>query len=96
MATSWGLREEEGGWVIQQEVDWLRESMQRVCDEAMPHAVPPSEASDILVDRRVSRVGPSSPGPLQTFARSRCGREGRSPARTQECPMRAESRNKEI
>jgi len=94
MATSWGLREEEGRWDIQQEVDWLRESMQRVCDEAMPRAKShPPEASDILVNRRVSRasalVGPGSPGPLQTSARSRRGREGGSPGRTQECLMRA-------
>jgi len=37
MATSWGMKEEERGWDIHQEVGWLRESMSRICDEAMPH-----------------------------------------------------------
>jgi len=38
MGTSWGMKEDERGWDIHQEVEWLRESMSRICDEAMPRA----------------------------------------------------------
>lgn len=36
--TAWEMKEKERGWDIYQEVEWLRENMTRICDEAMPRA----------------------------------------------------------
>jgi len=48
MATSWGLQdEEEGEWDIHRDVDWLRDTMHCICDDAMPRAKshPPRRAT---------------------------------------------------
>jgi len=62
MATSWGLRDEEGEWDIHQEVEWLRGNMHRICDESMPRTKshPPRRATywwtDELAELRRSSV----------------------------------------
>jgi len=62
MVITWGLREEEGERDIHREVDWLRDNMHRICDEAMPRAKspPPMRATywwtDELAELRRSSV----------------------------------------
>jgi len=95
MATTWGLKdEEEGEWDIHREVDWLRDTMHRICDDAMPRAKsPPPRWATYWWTNELAELRRSSVQARRTLSRfSRNGdedeREREGPGCVQKSPMR--------